>query len=299
MTDDSFHCRLCESEEGHVFYCEECSNIFCSEHIAEADHYCGAAVYHSELPNGSTYAFPLTGLQKRLVKRTSAFDSMFGSVTSMLLASPTTLGLVLLLWAWFPIQFGTLASMGVERQQEWAMIFGLHPDNIWNVSRWVISILSHGGLGHLAINSFVLAMFGPFAEQRLGSRRFLLFFFGSGVIAGLLQVGIAALVGATMLPIMGASGAIAGVICLLATVEPDLRVYFLFVFPMSLGVMAGGLIIISYLVPAVFGVGVLGIAHLAHAGGGTVGVLYGWSRTPQSIVGNLREVVVAGMKKFP
>ena len=67
----------------------------------------------------------------------------------------------------------------------------------------------HGGWWHLLLNTWTLWIFGPAVEDRLGAKRFLAFYLFAGIAASLAH----ALVNAdSMVPALGASGAIAGVI---------------------------------------------------------------------------------------
>ena len=66
----------------------------------------------------------------------------------------------------------------------------------------------HAGLGHLAGNLLFLWIFGDNVEDRLGHGRFLVFYLACGVVAALAQ---AALDPQSLVPMVGASGAIAGV----------------------------------------------------------------------------------------
>jgi membrane associated rhomboid family serine protease len=67
----------------------------------------------------------------------------------------------------------------------------------------------HGGWLHLLGNMLYLWIFGDNIEEQLGHLRFLLFYLLTGLIAGLAQVIIEP---ASVIPIVGASGAIAGVL---------------------------------------------------------------------------------------
>src|SRR5437660_10352850 len=79
----------------------------------------------------------------------------------------------------------------------------------WPVATLVTSIFIHGGILHVAGNMLYLFIFGAAVEWRLGSRRFLLFYLASGIAAGIATVLIAP---ESKVPVIGASGAIAGVL---------------------------------------------------------------------------------------
>lgn len=126
----------------------------------------------------------------------------------------------------------------------------------------VTSIFLHGSASHLIFNMFALVLFGLILEKFIGSKRFLLIFFVSGVIAN-----IASLVYPSSL---GASGAVYGIIGALAAIRPRMIVWTYGV-PMPMVVAAlfylaldlGGLFFPS------------NIANAAHIAGLIVGVTIG------------------------
>lgn len=70
------------------------------------------------------------------------------------------------------------------------------------------SMFMHGGWFHLLSNMWFLAIFGNNIEERMGGARYLLFYLMSGIAAGVVQV---SLNHTSIQPIIGASGAIAGI----------------------------------------------------------------------------------------
>lgn len=84
----------------------------------------------------------------------------------------------------------------------------------------VAALFLHGGWLHLLGNMAFLAVFGDDVESRLRPRRFLLLYLGSGIVASLAQ--IAASPNST-LPLLGASGAIAGVLGAFLVLFPKAR----------------------------------------------------------------------------
>ena len=67
----------------------------------------------------------------------------------------------------------------------------------------------HGGLWHVAGNMLYLFIFGAAVEYRMGAIRYLIFYFAAGIAASLATVWIAP---ESSVPVIGASGAIAGVL---------------------------------------------------------------------------------------
>jgi membrane associated rhomboid family serine protease len=71
------------------------------------------------------------------------------------------------------------------------------------------SMFMHGGWGHLGSNMLFLYIFGDNIEDALGHGRYLGFYLLSGLVAGLVQIGVDL---DSTVPMVGASGAIAGVV---------------------------------------------------------------------------------------
>jgi membrane associated rhomboid family serine protease len=77
----------------------------------------------------------------------------------------------------------------------------------------LVSMFMHGGLAHIAGNLLYLWVFGDNIEQALGHVRYLLFYLLTGVLASLAHVFTTVAMGAnTLVPSLGASGAISGVL---------------------------------------------------------------------------------------
>ena len=79
----------------------------------------------------------------------------------------------------------------------------------------------HGGWLHLILNMWTLWLFGPPIEDRLGHTRYLVFYFDCGVAASVTHVVFNA---ASTVPVLGASGAIAGVLGCYTRLFPFARV---------------------------------------------------------------------------
>ncbi|MBI4386092.1 MAG: rhomboid family intramembrane serine protease [Elusimicrobia bacterium] len=117
-------------------------------------------------------------------------------------------------------------------------LFGLVPRHFWH-NRWVWQCVSylfiHGSFMHLLINVFCLWMFALPVEAQWGSRDFLKYYFLCGVGSGLIS---AAIHPASGVPIVGASGAIYGLLVAFAMLNPDAVVYLYFFFPLKARDMA-------------------------------------------------------------
>lgn len=131
---------------------------------------------------------------------------------------------------------------------------------------WILltSMFLHGGAYHLLFNMYVLYIFGPLLEQRIGAKRFLLIYLASGIIAAFLSSFF-------YHSSLGASGAIMGMLGVLIILMPELRLLLFFVVPMPLWVAAIAIALID-----LFGVFFpSGIGNIAHLVGMGCGLLYG------------------------
>jgi membrane associated rhomboid family serine protease len=131
----------------------------------------------------------------------------------------------------------------------------------------------HGGLGHIFFNMFALWMFGMEIENMWGPKKFLLFYLGSGVVAGLCHLFISPLLGASPAPTIGASGAVYAVLIGFALFFPNRYIFLYFLIPVKAKYLIGFLIIFEFLA---INSAHSNIAHLAHLGGALTGFLFIW-----------------------
>jgi membrane associated rhomboid family serine protease len=83
------------------------------------------------------------------------------------------------------------------------------------------SMFLHGGWFHILSNMWVLFIFGDNIEARMGGIRYLVFYLLSGTSAGLLQ---ALILPSSTVPMIGASGAVAGVLGAYLILYPRSRI---------------------------------------------------------------------------
>ena len=149
------------------------------------------------------------------------------------------------------------------------------PSEWWTVLTYMFV---HAWLAHLAFNMFTLWMFGPRLEQVWGTRSFVQFYLWCG-----LGGAIAHLVFAQHSAVIGASGAISGVLVAYALRWPDEEVYLFGVIPMKS----------RWLIAAMIGMNIIfalspgsGIDWTAHVGG----MAFGWIFLKLSSLGGLTRV---------
>jgi membrane associated rhomboid family serine protease len=125
----------------------------------------------------------------------------------------------------------------------------------------------HGGLGHIFWNMLGLYFFGPRVESRMGSQRFLTLYLVSGIVGALFSVVLA-----PRYAVLGASGAVLGVLMAFARFWPRERLYIWGVLPIE----ARWLVLIYAAIDILGfnGFGRLGIANVAHLGGFAGALLY-------------------------
>ena len=95
----------------------------------------------------------------------------------------------------------------------------------------VTSIFLHVGFSPLLFNMFALFLFGTALERRISHRLYATLFIVSGVVG---NVGYYFTVGSPLIPVLGASGAIYGVMGALAVLEPFRMVYFYGMVPLPM-----------------------------------------------------------------
>ncbi len=139
----------------------------------------------------------------------------------------------------------------------------------------VTNMFMHGPVAHLLMNMISLLFLGSFLEKIIGPRRFLMFYFTAGILAGLFFVFSALLFTKNLdTSAIGASGAIFGIAGVLAVLIPRLPVYILFV-PIAMPMWVAVILLISSLwVLSV--IAQVPIGNTAHLGGLLAGMLYGY-----------------------
>ncbi|HIH96323.1 MAG TPA: rhomboid family intramembrane serine protease [Thermoplasmata archaeon] len=143
------------------------------------------------------------------------------------------------------------------------------------------SMFMHAGVLHLVGNMWYLWLFGDNTEERIGHFKFLLYYLGCGVVAALAE---AAVNPYSTIPLVGASGAIAGVLGAYVIIFPNAKVKTLVgIFPFwwiariksvyLLGFWFVYQLILSFFVLATYQGVQGGVAYMAHVGGFAFGML--------------------------
>ena len=151
------------------------------------------------------------------------------------------------------------------------------------------SMFLHGSFLHIGGNMLFLWIFGNNVEEAFGHLRFLAFYLVAGVAAALAQTGASALTGGNELivPMVGASGAISGVLAAYWLMFPRARVLtviFIVIFVKLLYLPAWfflGAWFVLQLLGALLGGGAGGVAFMAHVGGFVAGLLLAFLWRPR------------------
>jgi membrane associated rhomboid family serine protease len=124
----------------------------------------------------------------------------------------------------------------------------------------------HQGLMHILFNMLALYFFGPRVEQRIGSERFFVLYFISGITGGVLSYFFT-----PFAHILGASGAVYGLLLAYARFWPRDQIYIWGILPVEVRWL-----VIFYTALSLWGgfSGGSGVAHFAHLGGFVGAYLY-------------------------
>lgn len=185
--------------------------------------------------------------------------------------------------------------------EQFHSLFGLVPANVFGklyIWQLVTYMFLHGGTWHLVMNMFILWMFGSELERTWGTKEFLKFYFVTGIGAGLVNLVFGVFNPVTShIPVIGASGAIYGILVAYAMLFPDRYVYVYFLIPVKVKYLVIFLVALEFLSTYKAD----GIAHFAHLGGALFGYLYlkqnwrwklrKWS--PEELVRRIREAQAA------
>jgi rhomboid family protein len=160
------------------------------------------------------------------------------------------------------------------------MHYGLVPAR-FHFSAIFSSMFLHGGWMHIIGNMWFLWIFGDNVEDAFGHFKYLVFYLLCGIAAAMTQVAFS---GGSRIPMVGASGAIAGVMGAYLIKYPRSRIVtlvFIFIFFTTIEVPAGLMLAYWFFIQFFSGVGTIGYSHVsqggtaffAHVGGFVTGMI--------------------------
>ena len=158
----------------------------------------------------------------------------------------------------------------------------LHPISLPGVEHLFTSMFMHGSVAHLLGNMWFLWVFGDNVEDEVGRMKYIVFYLLSGVAAAVTHVALNAKSG---IPMVGASGAIGGVLGAYLVLHPRAQVR-MFLGIRSIHVPAWGYLVL-WIGLQVVGVSPanklagMGIAYWAHIGGFASGIFLSLFVTPR------------------
>jgi membrane associated rhomboid family serine protease len=143
---------------------------------------------------------------------------------------------------------------------------------VWQLGTYMFL---HGGFFHIFLNMYALLLFGIPVEQLWGSKKFLVYYFFTGIGAGLTIFIINLVMGGTgaFIPTIGASGAVFGLLLAFGMLFPNVELLVFFFIPMKakyLVVMYGGIEIMALMSSGTNS----NVSHVGHLGGLLFGIIF-------------------------
>ncbi|REL38252.1 rhomboid family intramembrane serine protease [Rhodohalobacter sp. SW132] len=166
--------------------------------------------------------------------------------------------------------FVLMALLGSWISEPLLSLFAFNPDPFTALTqpwRIITYMFLHGGGFHLIFNMLWLWWMGRMVEESIGPRTFSVIFFGAGIGGALLQVAYASVFGANF--VIGASGAVLGIMVAFAYLFPTAPIMLLFLPPIQARFFVAGWIALDFLL---LGSGD-NVARLVHLGGAGTGFL--------------------------
>ncbi|HET6527232.1 MAG TPA: rhomboid family intramembrane serine protease [Balneolaceae bacterium] len=133
--------------------------------------------------------------------------------------------------------------------------------------RMVTYMFLHGGVFHLVFNMLWLWWMGRAVEETMGPRTFTVIYFGAGIGGALLDIIFAQLTG--VVPVIGASGAVYGIMVAFAMLFPTMPIMLFLLPPIQARYLVAGLIALDVLLLNSGG----NTARIVHIGGAGIGYL--------------------------
>ncbi len=252
-------CSICGKKEMLPYKCKYCGWTYCSEHRLPENHNCpgleklktqaresGSIMYRPEPETTKKHTIGLPGL-----------GHMGRSPYAVPISRNYSLYIIIACVSAFFLQNLIPAFTGML-----LLVPELAAVRPWTVLTYMFL---HGSGRHLFFNMLVLFFFGPTLERKIGSHKFLIVYFGAGLLSALGHMTFSGS------PVVGASGAIYGIFACLALLEPDIRVYVYF-FPMKI---TQALVLFALIDILLMGSNDM-VAHAAHLSGLVFGLYMGF-----------------------
>jgi membrane associated rhomboid family serine protease len=139
------------------------------------------------------------------------------------------------------------------------------------VWQFVTYMFAHGNISHILFNMLALYIFGTQVEQRIGTKEFLLYYFLTGILAGVFSFAVYYFTNVNVV-LLGASGAIFAIQLAYAALFPNSVISLWGILPLRAPVMVLGFTALEVFLSITGLQG--GVAHLTHLAGFGFGWLY-------------------------
>ena len=215
-------------------------------------------------------------LEDRYYMRQSSFDSRKSATMILLIANVAAFLLECIYYHYPNIHFASSDYLPLSWE-------GLKAGHVWQLLTFQFL---HAGLLHLLFNCWAIYIFGREVEIALGAKRFLILYFGSGVVGGLFQAFAGSLVEifpnslwarAFSAPTVGASAGALGLMAAYATMFPERAFTLLLFLIIPVNMRAKYLLLFTALL-SIFGILFPGntgaVADAAHLGGMLTGIFF-------------------------
>jgi Uncharacterized membrane protein (homolog of Drosophila rhomboid) len=275
-------CQACGKEEPAQAICNICGKTYCSDHLLRQNHNCFVDPKGINMGQSRVYvktygagASKGTNPPKANYYDTDQFEQRHGyaekralPLWKSILTSPTYI--IILICVLFQI-ITTLAFFSPTFYSIYNFLL-LRADLGYITARpWTLityMFLHSFNISHILFNMVTLYFFGPYLEKLIGKKSFIIMYLISGVVAA---IGFILFEGNTGVGLVGASGAVCGVLGAVAILNPNLQVYVVII-PMKIKYM-----IVFYALASVLFMSTEGslIAHAAHLVGIIIGLAFG------------------------
>ena len=133
-------------------------------------------------------------------------------------------------------------------------------------SQLVSHMFLHASVPHIVFNMLALVVFGPDVERHYGGKKFIWFYLITGILCGISHL---LFMGGS---VVGASGALFGLMALYAIIKPNQKLYLFFIVPIKTKFIIGSIILFElyYVIIGQFD----GVSHIAHLTGALCGLIF-------------------------
>lgn len=272
-------CDTCRDNVSMPYECSRCGYEFCSDHRLPENHNCpglnrGGKKYEqitSELNNSNN-----------LSNNNNYYLNKIRNKLDDITMWSTILGIMCITYV---IQ---LLILFIFNEEIHNMLFVLSMDNIVYFWTIITSIFAHSPVNiiHIIGNAIILIFFGRILEKRIGTKSFTYLFLSAGIISGISQIILNSLLGTPNIGVLGASGALLGVLGALTIYNPNMKVYLYFILPIPLWFITIGYVLLSIIGVLSMGSIMGNVAHTAHLMGLIVGLAYGFKTKDKYYIPN-------------